>query len=324
MLNEVSIEVIRKCPNNCVHCSSMSDANCREILAYDRFVSVVSDAATLGAKTICLSGGEPFLHPKIVDMIEFVKSLGLASYIYTSGVIYDAQKKRSSLDNEVLNSIAGKVTKLIFNIEAGTAKTYDLIMGTNGCFEKMKQSLKLANDLAILTEAHFVPMKLNVHEVEKTIELCEEFSVSKISFLRLVLHGRAQQNEHRIALAIDEFLQLQAQLNCLQRSSKINIRIGVPLSSEVTCHKCEAANGKLNIKYDGKVFPCEVFKNNRISQRLNGLEPESIYEKSLMSIYNDSQYLQLVRKLSQEYFSEVHCETCVGQYLINSEEACLV
>jgi len=77
MLKEVSIEIIRRCPNNYVHCSSLSNKDCLEIIDYDRFVRVVRDAAKLGAMTICLSGGEPFLHSRISDMIGFVSSLGL-------------------------------------------------------------------------------------------------------------------------------------------------------------------------------------------------------------------------------------------------------
>lgn len=320
MLKELSIEIIRRCPNNCVHCSSLSDERCSEIMEYERFVSVVKDAVNLGAKVICLSGGEPFLHSRIVDMIEFVHSLGLDSYVYTSGIIFDVQKQRAPLDNNVLRAIVGKVTKLIFNIEAGAAHTYDMVMGTRGCFEKMKQSVTMANDLSILTEAHFVPMKLNINEVEETVSLCKELNISKISFLRLVLHGRAQQNEQRIALSREEFLRLQADLEALQKKSNLDIRIGVPLSTDVSCHKCEAANGKLNIKYDGNVFPCEVFKNGRVQLRLRGLTPDCIHEHSLLDIYRNSKYLQLVRELSQEFSGGGHRETCIGQYLINNDE----
>lgn len=319
MLKEVSIEIIRKCPNNCIHCSSLSDKHCTEVLDYEKFTSVVKDAALLGAKTICLSGGEPFLHPKTVDMIEFVHSLGLDSYVYTSGITFDEHHERASLDENILRIISGKVTKLIFNIEGGTSKTYDLIMGTTGCFKKMRNSVATANKLLILTEAHFVPMKLNVDEVAEVVSLCEELNVSKISFLRLVLHGRAQLNEQKIALSREEFLQLQIKLLALQKKSNVNIRIGVPLSTDTTCHKCEAANGKLNIKYDGNVYPCEVFKNDRIAHRLRGLTPDNIYKRSLQDIYLNSQYLQLVRELSQKFASGANCETCVGQYLIHND-----
>ena len=88
MLREVSIEILSKCPNYCVYCSSLSDEQCSEMLEYEKFVSIVNDAVSLGASIICLSGGEPFLHPQIADMVAFTSSLGLQTYIYTSGIIF--------------------------------------------------------------------------------------------------------------------------------------------------------------------------------------------------------------------------------------------
>jgi len=317
MLKELSIEITRKCSSNCIYCSSLSDDKCSEILEYERFISVVKDAADLGAQTISLSGGEPFLHPRIVDIIAYVNSLGLQSFVYTSGIIIDAQNRKKSLDKDVLEAISGTVTKLIFNIEAATPEIYDRIMRTNGCFEKMKQSVSDANSFSITTEAHFVPMKLNIGEATNTIALCKELGIARISFLRLVLHGRALTHEKELALSNEEFIRLKVFLEKAQKNTDINIRIGVPLSSDFSCHKCEAANGKINIKYDGKVFPCEVFKNGRLAHQLKGLEPDSVFEDSLLNIYKHSKYLQRVRELSQDFSCGEHCETCIGQYLIN-------
>jgi len=250
-------------------------------------------------------------------MTAYIKSLGLQSFIYTSGVIINAQNEKVSLDNDVLKVISGFVTKLIFNIEAATPEIYDRIMGTKGCFEKMKQSVLAAIGFSIATEAHFVPMKLNIGEVSNAVALCKELGVSKISFLRLVLHSRALQNKQQIALSDEELAQLKDSLGILQQNAAIDIRIGFPLSSDILCGKCEAARGKLNIKYDGKVFPCEVFKSDRVIHRLNGLKPDSIFDGSLKDIYNNSKYLQQIREFSHKFSSGKHCETCVGQYLIN-------
>ena len=319
MLKEVSIEIIRKCPNKCLHCSSVSDEKCKEFLGYDKFVSIVLDAAKLGAMTICLSGGEPFLHSKISDMIGFVASLGLQTYVYTGGIVFDEKNQRASINKDVLKSISSNVTKLIFNIEAATADTYDEIMGTSNCFEKMKKSICDAHKFAITTEAHFVPMKLNVNEVTAVIDLCKELKVSKLSFLRLVLHGRAIENEMRIALSDEDLIKFKNVLRELKENSVIDIRIGVPLSTDASCHKCEAANGKINIKYDGNVFPCEVFKNNRISQYLKGSHPDNIHEKPLIEIYHNSAYLNIARNIYKEFSCSKNCETCVGQHLINND-----
>lgn len=317
MLKEISIEILRKCPNYCVHCSSLSDRFCQEILPYDIFSSVVGDAAELGTTQICISGGEPFLHPDIITMIDLTNSLGLVSYIYTSGVIFDSQGNRSSLDENTLRAVAGKVGKIIFNIGAGTSETYDSIMGTTGCFDLMKQSVATAVSLGICTEAHFVPMRLNIDQIEQAFQLCMGLGMKRVSFLRLVLQGRALDNAKKIGLSDAELQKLKHDLENLSKQFPSEVRIGVPLSINGTCHRCMAATGKLNIRYDGKVFPCEVFKDGRADQSLEGPEPESIYEYSLQNIFQHSAYLQRVRALSDEFSRYDGHEMCIGQHLIN-------
>lgn len=320
MLKEISIEIIRKCPNYCLHCSSSSHRQCTEILPYGKFKEIVLDAAKLGAKTICLSGGEPFLHDKITEMVQFVNDCGLDCYIYTSGIALDTMNQPVSLSVDTLKKIRKSVTKLIFNIEAGTEKTYDKIMGTENCFEKMKQSATRAIEAGICTEAHFVPMAINVDEIHEVIRLCKCLHISKLSFLRLVLHGRAGQNSEEIALSPERTKDLKAYLCTINTQLDISVRIGVPLSTDTSCNKCEAAKGKLNIKYDGEVFPCEVFKNYSMDKSLDGLRPDSIYQRSLLDIYNNSEYLRRVREMTESFSRTSQCETCVGQHLIDIEK----
>jgi MoaA/NifB/PqqE/SkfB family radical SAM enzyme len=124
---------------------------------YSLFTSVVDDAVTLGAKTICLSGGEPFLHPGIIEMVSYIQKKNTDCYIYTSGIILDAHGNYAPVPADILLPLAGKASRLIFNIEAAREDTYDKIMGTTGCFNIMKQSVVTAKKYTLTTEAHFVP-----------------------------------------------------------------------------------------------------------------------------------------------------------------------
>ena len=320
MLKELSVEITRKCPNCCLHCSSSSNKNCNEKMPYDKFKEIVLDAKELGANTVCLSGGEPFLHSEIVQMIDFVHSCKLNCYVYTSGIVFDEFGATSSFPKELIKHISGKVTKLIFNIEAGTEETYDKIMCTKNCFEKMKRSICDVVQAGICAEAHFVPMATNIEEIDKVISLCKKMNISKLSFLRLVLHGRALQNEETIGLSMEQYQKLRTHLFKIQNQSDVSIRIGVPLALESSCHKCEAAKGKLNIKYDGEVFPCEVFKNYSMNSSFKDVKPDNIYEKSLLDIYRNSKYLQFVRNVEKQFLDMKCCENCVGQYLMKLEK----
>ena len=297
MLREMSIEVIRKCPNHCLHCSSSSSANCNEVISFDLFKKVVDGAANLHLQTVCFSGGEPFLHPDIVKMVKYVSDKGIQAYIYTSGIYMNQKSVMSSIPRVILLQIKDVVTKLIFNIEAATDKFYNKIMGTVGCFPYLKKTVSDAVAMGITCEAHFVPMKYNIDEIEKTLQFCQDMGISKVSFLRLVPHGRALINKESILLTDKELEELKKRLLTIQKQGHYSIRIGVPLSDSQSETHCEAAIGKLNIKYDGTVYPCEVFKN--ISKLTTGFGmPENI------------------REFISNFCQSGNCENCAGQFFI--------
>lgn len=319
MIKELSIEITRKCPNMCVHCSSMSSYSCTELITLGKFKEIIDSALTLGLETVCFSGGEPFLHPNIIEMIDYVYSSGLQSYVYTSGIFVDSNNKRESIAEDVLSQISSKVTKIIINVEASEENTYNKIMGSVGCFQLMKKTIELAVSLGIVVEGHFVPMKYNMDQIESTLRMCSDLGVSKVSFLRLVVHGRALYHKESIVLNDEEYTKIENLLKNIYETNKYPIRIGVPLKGESSDIHCEAANGKINIRYDGKVFPCEVFKNNCVGI-LSSIEPDSIYRSDFASIYRDSIYLKHVRKMVSDFSCRDCCENCVGQYYMKISE----
>lgn len=316
MLNEISIEIIRKCPNRCLHCSSYSTEKCSEFISFPKFKEIIVGAKKLGLRTVCFSGGEPFLHPNIVEMVEFVDNLGLSSYIYTSGIWMKEDKDRCAIPEKIIKKISHKVTKIIFNIEAAEEKVYDKVMGTQGNFSFLKESILCAVKNGVVVEGHFVPMKINKDQIESTLRLCKELGVSKLSFLRLVIHGRAKENKEFLMLSDEELEDVKHCLLNFYKQHLYSIRIGVPLLGETQENFCEAANGKLNIRYDGLVFPCEVFKNNEVYV-LAKETPGNIFEDDIDVIYRESNYLKVVRSLIEQFGCENNCENCVGQYYMD-------
>lgn len=320
MLREISIEIIRKCPNRCLHCSSMSCLESEEIIDYELYKSVIDSASELGVKLVCISGGEPFLHERLPDMTGYAKSLGMEVSIYTSGITLDGAGNYTYISRDALSEIAGNADRLIFNIEAASADTYDYIMGTKGCFELMKQSALNAHALGITTEAHFVPMKPNAEELDGVVSLCKELHISKMNFLRFVPHGRGLENESELVLTDIELDCIRKQLKKTQKCNVMDIRIGIPLSDKSECYRCSAATGKLNIRYDGMVFPCEVFKNERMAGCMGGIKPDSVREHPLSWIYGNSPYLACIRDMKHDVLERTRNEVCMGQYLISKSD----
>lgn len=87
MVKDLCFEIIQTCPNNCLFCSSCAGIDKETIIDFDTFKKVINHFMSLGGiQEISFSGGEPFLHPNLFEMITYCKSLGIRVVLFTSGV----------------------------------------------------------------------------------------------------------------------------------------------------------------------------------------------------------------------------------------------
>lgn len=320
-LKEISFEILQKCPNNCIYCSSNSGLNHQEnIIEYLVFKSVVDEAVELGLERLCFSGGEPFLHPDLLRMVSYAKQKNTEVYVYTSG-IEECNGTKVSLNLDELNKLKeANLDRLIFNIQASNSDLYNKIMGTTNCFDLLIDSIKKAVNIGIYTEVHFVPMRINYKEIDRIINQLKDLKVNQISFLRLVLQGRALENKELVQLSDIEMKELTDNLTELKNKEKeLKVRVGIPLTQRNEQVKCNAGTGKLIIRYDGAVYPCEAYKyiecinNNRIY-------PDNINIKNLKEIWYNSPFLSVLRgKIEHFHNQELNCEVCPAQMLLKEK-----
>ena len=313
MLSEISIEILQRCPNRCIYCSSHSNPQATHIIPFEIIKNVIDDAKSLGCKTVCLSGGEPFLHPQILDIISYIAKQQLICYVYTSG-IYMKDEVYSSLPNEYIEAIRGMVDKVIFNVEADSSALYDQIMGTDvGGFDMMKKSINDCVSSGLVVETHVVPMQVNFKHLKSIFEMCYQLGVSKVSILRLVLQGRALENLSLVKLTGKDSREVTKLIKALKEAYKGKVRIGLPYSDSYCRIYCKAASDKINVRYDGNVYPCEVFKDDLLNAKL-GCEPDNVWKDSFYDIYKSSPYLNVVRRRIEAFKKEDGDETCYGQF----------
>lgn len=313
MLSEISIEILQRCPNRCIYCSSHSNPQAAHLIPFEIIKNVIDDARSLGCKTVCLSGGEPFLHPQILDIICYIAKQQLTCYVYTSG-IYMKDEVYSSLPNEYIEAIRGMVDKVIFNVEADTSALYDQIMGTDvGGFNMLKKSISDCVSSGMVVETHVVPMQVNFNHLKSIFEMCYQLGVSKVSILRLVLQGRALENLSLVKLSGEDSREVTKLIKALNEAYKGKVRIGLPYSDSNCRIYCKAATDKINVRYDGNVYPCEVFKDDLLNAKF-GFEPDNVWKDSFYDIYQNSSYLNVVRRRIEAFKKEDGDETCYGQF----------
>ena len=283
-LNEITIEVTQQCPNRCIYCSSLSDMEKTERLDYATIIQVVDDAVVLGAKTVSLSGGEPFLRKDIVEIVDYIQCKGLKLRLYSSG-IYSDGGIHTSIPTKLLEAVKDKIDALIFNYEAVDAELYATIMGTEAAnLALLDETIHRAITLGIPVEAHLVPMHSNYHQIPDVLSKLYSMGVKNVSLLRLVLQGRVLENKEQVEMSVEEQEELKKIMAKCQETYQGKIRLGLPFSAKRAA--CGTGSIKLTVRYDGYVFPCEAFKDGMMEIN-KGVMPENIKEKRLKNIYEE-------------------------------------
>lgn len=317
MIKDASIEIIQKCVNRCIHCSSCSTEDSVAMLDFDTVSRVIQGLQKLKVERVCLSGGEPFLHPNLEEIVKQITACGMTVDIYSCGV-WEKAGTTKSLSIEQLSVVkAAGLRSLLFNVQSADEATYDQITQSKGHFPLLRESISNAIACGIRTEIHFVPMRQNVHDVENVIRFAEQMGIEQVNFLKLVPHGRAKENVQKLMISDVELAALCSRLSDLRNEGK-SIRLGLPLSIQGNTPPCHAVKEKLYIKFDGLVFGCEAFKYIQFFDRNgNPILPSSVLDKDIEEIYYNSEYLKRSLQLVEQYDAcQISCENCpVQKYL---------
>ena len=126
-----------------------------ENISFDKALTILDDAVKIGTKTVVLTGGEPFIHPRLFDIIKASKQRGLTVNVTTNGTLID--KHWEQLTHSGVDSLS-------FSID-GLAATHDRIRGRKGAWKKTIGGLqRVTNNTSIHTSVYFVATNQNVSE----------------------------------------------------------------------------------------------------------------------------------------------------------------
>ena len=133
------IEPVSACNLRCIMCfqideSFTSNNNFMGNMDIDFFKKIIDEAAEGGTKAITLaSRGEPTLHPKLGEMLEYCSGKFFELKINTNGIIL-----KDKLIHQILKS---GVTDMVFSIDSYTKKDYESIR-IQGVFETALNNIK--------------------------------------------------------------------------------------------------------------------------------------------------------------------------------------
>ena len=96
-------------------------------LSYDLFVNIIQQAKPLGLGSVKLTGGEPLLHPNIVELLRFIRAEELGLTIESNGLLCTPEIV------EEIKQCKGPFVSV--SLDGAKAETHEWVRGVEGSFE---------------------------------------------------------------------------------------------------------------------------------------------------------------------------------------------
>jgi len=120
----LQIEPTNYCNLDCICCAASATSRKKGYMHFGLFRKIIDDASQIGVKRVHLYlHGESMLHPRIVDMIKYVKSKFIGLHLTTNGTLFDKGKI-----DAILRSGVNSEDHIIFSILGYSKGVHEKIM----------------------------------------------------------------------------------------------------------------------------------------------------------------------------------------------------
>ena len=149
----ISIELTKRCNLLCRYCYAGTEQGSRAFIDYERLCGFLESFVGSGGRKVLLTGGELFLHDRVLDIIKYASRLGLIVDIFTNG----------TLVTDAHIDVIGKRVNQVFLSLDGPQSVQDRLSGTPGSFDRVRETaVKFAGSgVATNLQSMIVPENLN-------------------------------------------------------------------------------------------------------------------------------------------------------------------
>lgn len=290
----VQIEISNTCNERCIHCY-IPHENKTTHLDIGLLKELLSACQDLGVITVLLTGGEPMMHPRFVEILNLVSKYDFEVKILSNLTL---------LTNEIIDAIKkSNCTGVQVSLYSMDPNIHDSITCKKGSFNKTIDSISALLDAGIPVQLSCVIMKQNKIGYRDVLRWGAERGI--ITTIDYVLMGRSDYSitnlEHRLELyEVEEIIRETLEYDAIYKNRVINTDIQPFIDSykgeDNICNVCRTSIG---VSANGNVYPCVGWQGYILG---------NLQEQSLREIWESSPKACALRTLKKEDFAD--CIDC--------------
>jgi len=296
-VTRVELELTELCNQRCMFCYN----SCQPVTC-DHPETLLESLSEAGVFEIILTGGEPSMHPRFLDVLKYATSLFPRVMVQSNGVNFADEVFFAQLSNH-------PIFCLNFSLH-GPEETHDKLTGTIGGFRKTIAALHSATSAGIRTASNLVLTSLNSTPalLAETVEILDDAGVHEMTLTRFIPCGLGQSalelatNPKVFSQAIDALRNATSKKGMSLLLANATPSCRLPAHQRDLCNRCSFGFDKFYVDVRGNVLTCGMARiplGNLFATPLRDLLRTSDVYRDFIELNHIPQHCRICPELSE-------------------------
>ena len=300
-------DVTYACNFSCKHCLNSSGTAEADELDTRQAIRLIDSLHESGIFYLSLTGGEPFLRPDFLTLLQRISDVAMHVDIATNGF---------SIPEQILNAMRElRIFDLQISID-GIGEYHDRFRGRAGAFSAACKTIERLLNSEISVSISTTVTAENIDSLDAIIDFAFSAGCRGFKAIPFLPAGRGKRNKKRLQLLPAQHRLLSETLVRKRKNlwGKMSVAIDTtmhyllqpvdspPAGTEISSSRmgCSAGNSTLHIGADGTVYPCPFLRDFPLG---------NLAQIPLLQIWRESALLKFFRGLERKHI-EGPCGEC--------------
>lgn len=291
----VQLEIIGRCNMRCKHCRAANQP--KDIINSEQMIKIIDFINRVKSDNfrMNISGGEPFLHPQLLDFLKLAKNNNIDRFVITTNA--------SLINDDILNKLDKLKLKYLclqVSIDSLDKDVHNKFRGYPNAFEKCVEVLeKIKNYKNINSSIRMTITKDTIDEMDNMIKFAIDKGCKIISFGSVIPFGNAsdcklslidESKEKFIKMIMEKSKEYENIIKVATEDPLQNLynydnnpkEFDFDITDSCVFGGCSAGTSTININSDGTITPCSMMNEKilNINEYQNVLDMTKAYENS--------------------------------------------
>ena len=323
-LNSIYFYLTEGCNCKCRHCwitpkYEVGGKGKWPYIALPEFKKVIEQGLKLGLSSVKLTGGEPLIHPEIMEILAYIEKTELRLIVETNGL---------ACSSEIATAIKRCSNSFVsISLDGAKAETHNWIRGVDNAYNGALEGVRNLCEVGIRPQLIMSLVKRNKNQVEDVIHLAEKIGAESVKFnlVAPIMDRGEQMAEQDEILSIQEFIELGKKIEHeLQAKTKLRLSYSHPFAFKSLSAIFEKNDrgrcgifGIIGVLGSGKYALCGIGEN--VPEMIFG----DVNKDKLTDIWHNNTLINEIRQGLPEKLEGIcgDCimkKMCLGQCIANN------